>query len=387
MLKSTRQDRSPRRRGVTATFVAISLIMLLGTAALTIDVGLMYRARHESQIAADAAAMAGAWELLDEDRLQGSPYMADEITAARVRAADYANYNPVLNEGPGVAESDVLIGYLHDPNDVNAALSFANPNQANTVSVRIRRDEAVNGPVSLLFSVVFGHTTANVAADAWATFKDGVTGWRVTPETGNAGLLPIALHVDAWNGLLDGSWSTGDDWSYDENTGAVAAGSDSIYELNLYPGGGANQLPPGNLGTVDIGSPDNNTADLSRQINSGISEADLAYFGGELSLGPDGTLDLNGDTGLSAAIKDDLEAIVGQARAIPLFNQVTGPGDNATFTIVGFAGIRIMEVKLTGPMNKKRVVIQPAFVVDDAVITSPGSGSSYFVYEPVRLVR
>ena len=52
-----------------------------------------------------------------------------------------------------------------------------------------------------------------------------------------------------------------------------------------------------------------------------------------------------------------------------------------------FAGIRILNVKLTGPMNKKEVIVQPAYVVDNAVITDAGSGPSYFVYQPVTLVR
>ena len=74
-----------------------------------------------------------------------------------------------------------------------------------------------------------------------------------------------------------------------------------------------------------------------------------------------------------AAIKDELESIIGLPRAIPLFSEVTGNGNNAMFTVVGFAGIRIMEVKMTGAMSKKRVIIQPAFVVDDAGITGPGT--------------
>jgi|GEM_PF-3356216 len=57
------------------------------------------------------------------------------------------------------------------------------------------------------------------------------------------------------------------------------------------------------------------------------------------------------------------------------------------FTVVGFAGIRIMSVQLTGAMSKKAVIIQPAFVVDDSAVTTAGSGPSYFVYQPVRLTR
>ena len=89
-----------------------------------------------------------------------------------------------------------------------------------------------------------------------------------------------------------GTQTTGDSYSYNATTGVVADGTDGILELNLYPGGGAGQLPPGNFGTVDIGSPNNSTADLTRQILYGISEDDLAYFGGTFELGVDGTIQI-----------------------------------------------------------------------------------------------
>jgi len=47
----------------------------------------------------------------------------------------------------------------------------------------------------------------------------------------------------------------------------------------------------------------------------------------------------------------------------------------------------IMNVKLTGAMNKKEVVIQPAVVADQTAISSPGSNKSFYVYQPPRLVR
>jgi len=90
-------------------------------------------------------------------------------------------------------------------------------------------------------------------------------------------------------------------------------------------------------------------------------------------LGADGTLLLAGDTGLSATIKDDLAFIQGRPRIIPLFNKVINPGANAQFTIIGFAGIRVMNVRLTGAETKKEVVIQPAFCVDDSAITESGT--------------
>jgi hypothetical protein len=393
-------NKSPRRRAVSFAMTAISIVMLLGMASLTVDVGMMYRARAEAQAAADAAAMAGAWKLLDNERLKSDPNMTAVISAARTAAVQMAARNKIINTSPSLsanssndADGDIVVGYLSDPdNDPNEVLSTADPDQFNTVRVRVRRDAQHGSPIDLYFAGVFGRHTADISAEAYATFKDGVVGYKVDDNTGNAQLLPLALKVDAWDNLLAGAFTSGDNWTYNPATGVVTPGPDGINELNLYPGG-ASQLPPGNFGTVDIGNPNNSTADLSRQIRYGVSADDLDYFGGELELGSDGTLLLNGDTGLSAAIKDDLIAIKGLPLAIPLFSSVTGNGNNAMFTIVGFAGIRILDVKLTGSKSSKRVIIQPAYVVDDAAMTGPTSGSTfgsrYFVYAraPVHLVR
>lgn len=53
-------SRRQRQRGVTILLVAIALVVLLGMAALAIDVVTLYVARTEAQRAADAAALAGA---------------------------------------------------------------------------------------------------------------------------------------------------------------------------------------------------------------------------------------------------------------------------------------------------------------------------------------
>lgn len=373
---------------------AFFLFVIVGMAAFAIDVGLIFLARAELQNAADSAAMAAAWELLDENRLQGIPEMTAEIAAARQQAVDYAALNPVMKDPPVVDPNttnglggDVVVGYLNDPSNQSESLSLSDPTQFNSVQVRVRRDSVRNGPINLVFGAVLGRRNANVAAQATASFKDGTIGYKVTEKSGNAKVLPLALKEESWEGLLNWTVTMGDYYKYDKATGQVTAGPDGIPELNLYPGAGAYQLPPGNLGTLDIGWHGNSTSEIARQIRYGVSADDLDYHGGELKLGYDGTLVLNGDSGLSGSIKDDLKAIKGKPRAIAVFTKVSGPGDNANYTVIGFAGIRILEVTLTGPMHKKRVVIQPSYVVDAAAITAPGSGPSYFVFQPVHLVR
>ncbi|MCH7597286.1 MAG: hypothetical protein IID35_12110 [Planctomycetes bacterium] len=375
--------------------VAISMITLVGMASLTIDVATMYRARAEAQAAADSAAMAAAWRLMDNDALSGTPDMFDEINNARTTAAQIAAMNEIINEGPVLqlnagndVSGDIVIGYLSNPNDPNEVLNFDDPNTFNTVKVMVHRDDTGNGPIELFFAGIFGVATANVTASAFASFRNDVGGFQVYEGGPNAGLLPFTLHRDAWNGLMDGTWSTGDNFSYDPDTDTVSAGPDGIPEINVFPGSGTMQLPSGNFGTVDFGNSNNSTADLSRQILEGLNSDDLSYFDGTLALGEDGTLVVNGDTGLSAGIKDELAAIIGMPRTIALFEDVTGNGNNAIYTITGFVGIRIMSVQLTGPPADKGLIMQPAFVIDGTAIANTNSaGTGSFVYRPVELIR
>jgi hypothetical protein len=87
-------------------------------------------------------------------------------------------------------------------------------------------------------------------------------------------------------------------------------------------------------------------------------------------------------------VKDELASIIGEPKVIPIFSTVTGPGNNAQFTIVRFVGVRIVEVDLTGAASSKRVMIQPSNVVIRGAIPSTSSTqTSYFIYSPVWLVR
>jgi len=126
--------------------------------------------------------------------------------------------------------------------------------------------------------------------------------------------------------------------------------------------------------TVSLGATFNNSSSSESGFAILGTEGSLVFHGGQLTLGADGTVILNGDTGISAGFKDELDFIKGNPRTIPLYSTVSGPGNNAMFTIVKFAGIRILDVKLTG--SPKYVTVQPAFVIDSTVVTQPGNTAS-----------
>jgi len=374
-----------RRPGNIVAMTAVLMIVMIAFVALAVDIGYLYTVRNELQRSADAAAIAATWELIDKDGQVGTE-TADSLSAsARTKAAQFASLNKVGNQSPGLAGDDVNVGYMANPSDPNGAM-VATPNGKlpNAVYVRVQRTSAQNGQIPLFFARAIGFSTVNESAEATAAFKSGLSGFTMPADGSNLNILPFALDETTWNNI---SMAGADSWSYNKETKTVTAGGDGIKEANLFPQGTGS---PGNRGTIDIGSSNNSTSDIKRQISSGISQSDmdaLTAQGRSLTLDGSGTLTLNGDTGISAGVKDDLAAIVGQPRVIPIFRSVAGPGNNAIYTIVKWVGIRVMYVKLTGSASSKTLTIQPCNVIAKGGIYDTGNSGSDYVYSPVWLVR
>ncbi len=377
-----RRCRCPRRSGSILVLTAVLMIAMMAFMAFALDVGYMYVTRSQLQRSADAAAIAAAWDLLDEDVLVGgaSPYGA--IARAGTTATTYAGLNPVALEAPGLGFGDIVVGYLADPTDPTQPMNLNPLDPFNAIKIRVRRTSEQNGEIPLFFAQALGFNQFGAQAEATAAFATNFSGFRTPSEGGNLQMLPLALDLDTWNGLLNGIGT--DDWTWDPVDEVILSGPDGIREVNLFPQGMGS---PGNRGTVDIGSCNNSTADIARQILNGISPDDLDYHGGKLELDEYGELDLNGDTGISAGVKDELASIKGDPKLISVFQSVVNPGNNAEYTIVRFIGIRVMEVQLTGSMSNKRVIVQPALVKSSGGIPSSGASTSDFIYSPVRLIR
>ena len=373
--------RTRRRRGNILVLTAVLMTFMMAMLALAVDAGVLATARNELQRSADSAALAGCWELIDDSQLSGSVNAAIVGENARSKAGTFAGHNRIMGSVPSLASSDVTIGYLNDPGNNLEPISSPVGIMPNVVQVRVQRSAAMNGNVPLFFAKALGMDSIAAEAQATAAVVSSFNGFQTPGDGSNLGILPFALDETTWNALLAGN--ANDNYEFDPDTGVVTAGSDGVKEVNLYPQGTGS---PGNRGTVDIGSCNNSTNDIARQITDGISPADLDHHGGSLEFDRNGEISLNGDTGISAGVKDELASIIGETRIIPIFRSVAGPGNNAQYTIVKFAGIRIMNVKLTGSMSGKNVMIQPANVVAKGGIRGSVSRTNY-VYSPVWLIR
>jgi hypothetical protein len=369
------------RRGNIVVLSAVLMVVMMAMVAFAVDLGYLYNARTEMQRAADASSIAACWELIDEDVVKGTSNSAVITDDARSKARQFVALNKIAQSSANLANEDITVGYIANPaNPSSPFLTTGYSAAPNAVKLRIRRTSAQNGAVPLFFGRVLGVNSATLESEATAAYLPGISGFKAPGDGSNLGILPYALDQETWTAMLAGGGS--DSYKYVDSSGAVSSGSDCIREVNLFPQGTGS---PGNRGTVDIGGANNSTSDIARQIVNGISPADMAQMpGGQLQFDSNGKLYLNGDTGISAGVKDELASIIGQTRMIPIFSNVSGNGNNAMYTIVKFVGIRVMYVKLTG--SNKQVMVQPAVCVTKGGIQD-SSFHSDFVYSPVWLVR
>lgn len=362
-----RQVGNSDRRGTVIVLAVAMLLIMFGIAAFTVDFGVINVTKGQIQNAADSAAHAAMQELV----LGIGPGATVSANVAKVNAGQTAKTMVQQFQSGDVSatnlsvDRDVRFGRRSWNSVSSQWVQEWNTTPYNMVEVTVRRTKAADAPLGSVFARVFGFTSFDLEARSVASVAP-VTGFSLPAGSSSTiALLPIALELTTWNNLVN-QIQTGtnngfqDRYQYNSLTDAVCASADGTPEVNIYPDANSN-MPSGNRGTVDIGSPNNSTADLKRQIEYGINAADLSYFpNGELTFNSNGVLYLNGDTGISAGIESALAAVIGDTGAMPIFIDVSGPGNNAQYTIVKFVGVRIMAVKLSGGPTQRYLYVQPA---------------------------
>lgn len=377
------------KRGAALILAVVLMFVLFSMLAFTIDTGYLSQTRAELTRCSDSAALAGCWDLYRQLENNVESDVDSMRTGIVTQASEFASLNNVCEDGPDLVSSDVKIGFTNQLR--GGAISSDSSMPFYAVRVKVNKSDQLNGKVPYFFGRIFGNNGRDMSGESTAVMARRISGFSTPSGSDTIGILPFALDETTWNQMLTDSASSGhcaggtDGYKFNSTTGVVSSGSDGILEVNLYPQGTGS---PGNRGTVDIGGSNNSTNDIKRQILSGISPADLAALGRPLQLdATSGTLLLNGDTGISAAVKDQLSQIVGQKRVIPIFRSVSGNGNNANYTIVKFVGIRVMNVRLTGSVSTKQVIVQPAPVIVKYAQRSTSAGVSDFVLTPVLLAE
>jgi len=170
------REQGHRRRGVVAVLVAVSMVVLLGCAALAIDVGMLYNTKGDLQRLADASALAAAQAM--------ASYTGDDEAEMEELAAAAAREIAAANAVIGISGSPLL---EDDDIEFFSRNGYGAPDAVRVFAKRVAGHP--NGPCDLLFAAIFGLHTSNVSASAAAAAPplrslDGVPIGLRTPAFG-----------------------------------------------------------------------------------------------------------------------------------------------------------------------------------------------------------
>ncbi|MDQ4029610.1 MAG: pilus assembly protein TadG-related protein [Actinomycetota bacterium] len=288
------------------------MTVLLGMAALVLDVGSWYRADRATQTTADAAALAAAQALPDD------PAYAVDL------AVEYGDKN-----GGSVEAADVSFSSKWVPND--------------TVRVHVAR------PAPGFFAKLFGVDSVTVGSRASARAGTPSQALWVAPIVVNE------KHPMLQNCKPD-----------------VCDDSTELDYYNLKEGGkkddeGLQNDGAGSFGFINLdtsGGPNPGTSELGRQIREGYDKY--------MPLGDYAAR--TGNPFSSSNVGGELENKIGEELLFPIYRKLTGTGSNAKYEIIGWVGFRLSGLDLTG--NKEKLFGTFTRVIWQGIQGSPGSSVS-----------
>jgi Flp pilus assembly protein TadG len=393
--ESRRPARHRRRRGAVTPLVALMLVPFTGMVAFALDIAWIVQSRSDLQSAADAAALAGAEQLMNGFVQYNTPSqtgLATILSTAETSAKTYAKNFASYNTAGGVSsltlkDADIEFGFTDASKNYTAAPTYAG--FPNTIKVTMRLDSSANGALKLFFAPIFGMTSTNVRATAAATIYTANVN-DFTSSGGNAPVLPMTLDMNAWNTFISNGKSS-DGTTHTDSNGAP--------QLEVYPSPG---LASGNFGMLSLDDSSNSASAISGWIGSGVGASDLSTLhSNHLLPAPGVTATVNtewkGAPGFKASDLNDLT--VGTSFLMPLFEPVvstsgasyqatadsTGPaagksaghGSNTYYDIVGFVAVQISQVdKSSDAYVQPAAMISPTFVYDLSTVAPAGTTSS-----------
>jgi hypothetical protein len=282
---------SDSERGAAAVVVAFTLVVLLGFAALAVDVGAMYSEKAQLQNGADATALAIAG-----DCAKG------------------------VNCATAMADTDNRLADDNANDDSSGTFSVSQP---STDSVRVETNAQESGSTAdsftLFFARVLGNDTAVIHASAVASWGAPSTAttlpWTVSECVFRQFLSPSQLASLDSTGNFEGNPSTARVLlRYDENT-------------PTYPGCATqNGYRPGGFGWLETDTGCSADIDISATVD-----------------GQPGNHYPNDKA--CEDLKDDL---LNEPKLIPLFRSNTGNGDNTVYSLIGFAAFQVTAYKFSG---------------------------------------
>lgn len=406
-------SRFPKRKGAIWPLLLACLALMLAGLALAVDSSLLWQARQELQVAADASALGAILELTDDQLLLKHPGDMESAVGRAVQVVGEIGYKhhvlgvPLHIETQNQTDIDVTFGY-YDP-----AISGMQPSQGNlddpflnAIEVTARRTRDRGTPVGLFFTRLFRLSSADVSATATAVIDRHIVGFRPIGQI-NVPLMPIALlsdptgiDEDSWEAQIDKPLSQGggglDQYAFDKTSkrwrsdGQNGAMGDGLPEFTLQmPIGEDAENANGMLLQIGVASP----RTLLKQIESGLSSLDLQDSQGQLELGWDGFLPMSeAAMPVGRSFESMIETLSvlqasGEARIWPLFVPAENNDEQAVSSAVmvrGFVVARIANIEKTD--TYLAITLQPTLLITGTALTKPAAAVNQYLGK-VKLVR
>ena len=283
--------RKNNERGQSMVLTVVFMVVLLGFAALVVDVGSWYRAHRSAQATADASALAGAAVLPD-------------TAAATALATQYANKNGGSAGPSGTPQITITQqGYEMD-----------------TIKVKVTR------PSPGFFARVFGSQFMNVTVSGTATARAyNVQGIRngIAPITVNY-KHPLLNCTRGQNPTCNPTFGTPTTLTLEDihtSGGKDAAGSFGLINLN-------------GLGAQNVGA-----GTLADWLLNGYQDHDLQIGKYDAATGADFN---------NSQFRSALDQQIGHELLFPVYRLLKGPGSNAMYDIIGWVGFVITSYTTNG---------------------------------------
>ena len=152
---------------------AAVLVMVIGVAALVLDISKLYLVRGELQNAADAAAMAGVPCLYRRTECANLAASVPDWSTSSARASNFVSNNKV--QGLALSQATVNTGYwnmMGSPAGLQSSSITPGAYDYPAVQVTVRQAPGINGgPVLLSLASVLGITQGNVSATSTAVIS------------------------------------------------------------------------------------------------------------------------------------------------------------------------------------------------------------------------
>lgn len=314
------------QRGAVMALTAICLVVLLGAAALAVDVSLGWQTRRNLVTSTDAAALAAA-----QTYSKGGNGCANDAAAFLASNAPSATMTLCTTGSASSGEGTVTVSAVETVDVYFGRVIGLDPYPANS------------------------STTA-----LWGSPKSAT------------GLRPVGLCADALDSFFASPNSTQTlEISYDDQ----GSGSGQIE----FCGSGN---PEGNWGIVDFGNDANSAAQIKDELMNGYPlPVYTGTIGGDCTSEPKACYEGSTGQGLTNAYKNQLGYLKNNNIyfSVPIFDFFTdGAGANLEFHLVAFARVRIIDYKLTGSNRSITLEFSPGLITGTCC-SSGGPPSNAFV--------